>query len=419
MSNLAIRVDQVTKRFRLYQSARSGPLQAILAPRRHAAIPQFTAVDQVSFEVQRGEVVGMLGHNGSGKSTLLKMVAGLLEIDSGRIDVRGRLSLLIALGVGVHPEFTGRENIIYGAMLLGMAKREVLRKMDAIIEFAEIGDYIDQPFRTYSNGMKSRVLFATAMSVDPEIMIVDEALATGDSQFVEKCLQRIREVCRSGATVLFVSHNLHEVSSLCRRCLLMDHGRLIADGPPDETIAKYISLLQRTSVATTETEMPALFAPCAGTGQVSIRDGFFRGAAGATRTLHVGQDYELVFELEATAAVAEAGYLVELRSLSAATVYAVLPSPRPIHEPPADPLQIPAGRSRLVLTLPTWQGGDGGYSFDVQLHRLTASGTPLPEGILCRYERPFRFSSGYSIPRVTARETLMDLGTIRARIEVA
>ncbi|MDH7500058.1 MAG: ABC transporter ATP-binding protein [candidate division NC10 bacterium] len=240
MGEVPIQLDHVCKRFKLYRDPISGPVKEYLFFwKRHHYYQEIMAVKDVSLEVKRGEVVGLIGPNGAGKTTLLKMIAGLLPVDGGEIEIHGKVTALLALGVGVHPEFTGRENILYGGMLLGMSKAEVLRKMPAIIEFAELGDYIDLPFRTYSSGMRARLLFAISMSIDPDILIVDEALATGDAYFVQKSSRRIRELCRSGATILFVSHNLSQIQEICQRVLFMAEGRVVGDGEPSQVVAAY------------------------------------------------------------------------------------------------------------------------------------------------------------------------------------
>ncbi len=240
MSDTVIKLENVGKRFKLYHNIVTGPVQELLFFwKRQQFYKEFMAVKDVSMEIKRGEVVGIIGPNGAGKTTLLKMVAGLLNVDYGKITVNGKVTALMALGVGVHPEFTGRENILYSGMMLGMSKKEVLRKMDGIIEFAEIGRYIDLPFRMYSSGMRARLLFSTFVSIDPDILIVDEALSTGDTYFVRKSSKRIRELCNSGATVVFVSHNLSQVQQLCQRAFLMSEGQLIAEGDSHEIVKTY------------------------------------------------------------------------------------------------------------------------------------------------------------------------------------
>jgi ABC-type polysaccharide/polyol phosphate transport system ATPase subunit len=239
-SELAIEVRRVSKRFKLYNDVVTGPLkELIFFWRREQYRTEFLAVNDVSFTVRRGEVVGIIGPNGAGKSTMLKMIAGLLPIDSGTVAIRGRVTALLALGVGVHPEFTGRENIYFSGLLLGMPKEEIAAKTHSIVEFAEVGDFIDRPLRTYSTGMRARLLFSIAMSIEPDILIIDEALAAGDAYFVTKSTRRIRELCESGATILFVSHNLTQVRQLCSRALFMAEGRVVAEGEPAAMICRY------------------------------------------------------------------------------------------------------------------------------------------------------------------------------------
>ncbi len=244
MTQNAIDITGATKRFQLYDNPVLGPIFQRIAPWHSAArAREKLAIDNVTLRVPRGSVVGLVGQNGSGKTTLLKMIAGLLPVDDGKIVVRGRVTTLLQLGLGIHPEISGRKNILYSGLLLGMSRAEIEGKTDSIVSFADIGEYIDQPFRTYSSGMRSRLMFAIAMSVDPDILIVDEALATGDQQFVKKCLVRIREICRSGATVLFVSHDKVQIQRLCDEAHLLSKGRIIASGPPGEIVAAYDRLM--------------------------------------------------------------------------------------------------------------------------------------------------------------------------------
>ena len=244
MNDIAISAQNISKRFKLYKDIIMDPLKEhLLFWKKEDFYREFWAVKNVFFEVQRGQIVGIIGPNGAGKTTLLKMIAGLLDVDKGNIRVHGKVTALLTLGLGFHLEFTGRENIFYGGMLLGMSKKEILGKMQGIIEFAEVGDYIDRPLRTYSSGMRARLIFATSMSIDPDILLVDEALATGDSYFVQKCSRRIGEMCRSGATILYVSHNMWHIQQICHRALLMDRGEIIADGEPTSVVSRYHQLV--------------------------------------------------------------------------------------------------------------------------------------------------------------------------------
>ena len=232
----AISVHGVSKKYTVYGRRGDRFLEWVTRKPRHR---DFWALRDVSFDIQRGEIVGIVGRNGAGKTTLLRLLTGISAPSAGEIDVNYRMSAILELGSGFHPEFSGRDNVFLGGAVLGMSDEEIERKYDEIVAFSELGPYIDMPFKTYSLGMQARLSFAVAISVEPEIMIVDEALAAGDSYFIAKCFERIRQICASGATVLFVSHNLYLVQRLCRRALWFDNGRLVADGDPATVIRDY------------------------------------------------------------------------------------------------------------------------------------------------------------------------------------
>jgi len=203
----------------------------------------FWAVRNMSFAVERGEALGIIGHNGAGKSTVLKLLSSITAPTSGEIVVDGRLAALIEIGSGFHPELTGRENVYLNGVLLGMRRREITSKLKSIVEFAGVEQFIDTPVKHYSSGMYLRLGFSIAAHLDPEILLLDEVLAVGDAAFQAKCLDRVTELRRAGTTIVFISHNLHAVSRLCERTLLLSKGEILKDGPTNEVIAEYERIL--------------------------------------------------------------------------------------------------------------------------------------------------------------------------------
>jgi ABC-type polysaccharide/polyol phosphate transport system ATPase subunit len=205
---------------------------------------EFWALQDINFQVYRGEAFGIIGSNGAGKSTALKLISRILHPNSGRITTKGRLSALIEVGAGFHPDLTGRENVYLNAAILGMNRREIARKFDEIVEFAGVADFIDTPVKRYSSGMYARLGFAVAAHVDPEILVVDEVLSVGDMQFQEKCFERMRSVVSAGTTVIFVSHNLQAIEMLCKRSMLLTKGKISEIGPTRIVLRRYIREIQ-------------------------------------------------------------------------------------------------------------------------------------------------------------------------------
>ena len=254
MPDPIISVEGISKRYRLrHQSAGYTTLRDSLTDwakgifggrRADAAAPgadeEFWALKDVSFEINRGDVVGIIGRNGAGKSTLLKVLSRITEPTSGRIRLRGRVASLLEVGTGFHPELSGRENIFLNGAILGMTKAEIKAKFDEIVAFSEVEKFLDTPVKHYSSGMYVRLAFAVAAHLDPEILIVDEVLAVGDAQFQKKCLGKMKDVAGAGRTVLFVSHNMAAVQGLCSRAVMLTAGRLTAEGAPDAVIHEYM-----------------------------------------------------------------------------------------------------------------------------------------------------------------------------------
>ena len=236
-SEIAIKVESISKCYEIYEQPSDRLKQFIMPRLRHlAGLPpkkyyrEFWALKDVSFEVKKGETVGIVGRNGGGKSTLLQMICGTVNATSGKITTNGRIAALLELGSGFNPEFTGRENVYMNASVLGLTKEEIDTRFDEIAAFAEIGDFLDQPVKTYSSGMYARLAFSIAINVDPEILIVDEALAVGDARFVAKCMRRIKNIQERGASILFVSHDVGAVRTLCERAIWLDKGCLVDQG---------------------------------------------------------------------------------------------------------------------------------------------------------------------------------------------
>jgi lipopolysaccharide transport system ATP-binding protein len=229
--------------------ALKAPLRAFQNQDDRQVEQAFWALQDMSFEVQPGEVVGVIGRNGAGKSTLLKMLSRITAPTRGRIQVRGRLASLLEVGTGFHPELSGRENIFLNGAILGMTRAEVARKFDEIVAFAEVEKFIDTPVKRYSSGMYVRLAFAVAASLEVDVLVVDEVLAVGDSAFQEKCMARMGDLSTGGRTILFVSHNLGAVSRLCSRALLLDSGRLAFDGTASEGLTQYSIAARSTSTS--------------------------------------------------------------------------------------------------------------------------------------------------------------------------
>lgn len=244
MSAFAVRFQNVVQRFRVIQE-RPDTLREAFSRfhRRRTTYHDFEALKHISFEVPRGTTVGIIGRNGSGKSTILKIMAGVYRPSSGTVEVNGSIAPLIELGAGFHHELTGRENILINGLLLGLSKAEIERLEPSIIEFAEIGEFIDAPVKQYSSGMYMRLAFSVATAVDPDILLVDEILAVGDAGFREKCNQRIDTFRREGKSIVLVSHDQETIRKFCARVLLLDRGELVADGSPETVLARYEELI--------------------------------------------------------------------------------------------------------------------------------------------------------------------------------
>jgi ABC-type polysaccharide/polyol phosphate transport system ATPase subunit len=240
----------VTRRFRVIQERRDTLREAFAKVMRNdVTYYEFDAVRNVSLAIGQGHTVGLIGRNGSGKSTLLKMAAGVYKPTEGTVSVEGTLAPLIELGAGFHHELTGRENILLNGLLMGYSKREMMSREKSIIEFADIGEFIDAPIKQYSSGMYMRLAFAVATEVNPEILLIDEILAVGDTSFQQKCFDRINSFQRAGKTIMLVSHDMGEIERHCDRAVLMEQGSIMAEGTPKEVIEVYKTLWTAEAIA--------------------------------------------------------------------------------------------------------------------------------------------------------------------------
>lgn len=315
----AIRAEGLSKRYRIgasrggYRTLRETIMDAAVAPvHRFRSLlgmapamvepTEHWALRDISFEVQPGEVVGIVGRNGAGKSTLLKILSRITEPTTGRAELHGRVVSLLEVGTGFHHELTGRENVYLNGAILGMSRREIDRKFDDIVAFSEVGKFLDTPAKFYSSGMYVRLAFAVAAHLDPEILIVDEVLAVGDAAFQKKCLDRIQALGKGGGTVLFVSHNMGTVASLCQRAVVLDQGRVIGHGEARQQVRDYIALLnlRATSDLAGRTDR-------AGNGAIRVVDIKLLGAGGRpVDSVLAGEPLTLRFEYRTTKPVLNA-----------------------------------------------------------------------------------------------------------------
>ena len=260
-SELSIQVESLGKCYRIYERPRDRLLQMLLRERKQY-FREFWALKDVSFTVARGETVGIVGRNGSGKSTLLQMICGTVSPTEGSVQTHGRVAALLELGAGFNMEFTGRENVLLNAAIIGFSRDEMQARMQQVLDFSELGDFLDQPVKTYSSGMYARLSFSIAIHVDPDILIVDEALAVGDARFVAKCMRRIKDIKEKGCTILFVSHDVSSVRTLCERVVWLDKGRLVEQGDVFPVTGRFMEYMYQGE----PTEQEAL------QGEIEIQD---------------------------------------------------------------------------------------------------------------------------------------------------
>lgn len=244
MSDIAVRVDHVSKSFRMYHE-RNQTIKSAVMRGRTSVHDDFWALKDVTLDVPSGSTFGLIGSNGSGKSTLLKCLANIYYPNKGTISHFGRIAAMLEVGSGFHTELSGRENIFLNGSILGMSKKEITAKVDEIIDFSGVEQFIDQPVKNYSSGMFVRLGFAVAINVEPDILVVDEVLAVGDAEFQEKCVQKFKDFKKAGRTVILVSHDMGAIQTMCDHAAWLSHGELIETGPAETTIKSYLDSLER------------------------------------------------------------------------------------------------------------------------------------------------------------------------------
>jgi lipopolysaccharide transport system ATP-binding protein len=274
------------------------------------------ALNDVSFEIKRGEVVGVIGPNGAGKSTLLKILSRITEPTAGRVTIEGRVASLLEVGTGFHPELTGRENIFLNGAILGMSKREIRAKFDEIVAFAEVEKFLDTPVKRYSSGMYVRLAFAVAAHLEPEILIVDEVLAVGDAQFQNRCLGKMQGVSHEGRTVLIVSHNMTMIRSLCSRAIVLSAGSIAYDGSVDEGIRHYLNRRTETAATCRLEERTDRH----GSGRLKFIDAYVIGESGIKNVLYMGEPAQIVATFSAAEAVKKCDVSIHVDNVWADTV---------------------------------------------------------------------------------------------------
>ena len=305
-----LKFDRVSKKYRIYHQSEEGKSQhglGRIVHRLRGNWDNFWALRDVSFEVERGEALGIIGQNGAGKSTILKLLYNITTPSKGTIRVNGRLAALIEVASGFHPELTGRENVFLNGSLLGMKRSEIRKKLDSIVDFAGVSAFIDTPVKRYSSGMYLRLGFSIAAHLDPDILLLDEVLAVGDAVFQTKCIERIQQLRNAGTTIVFVSHNLSAVQSLCDRVFLLRQGEIFRNGPPRDVIAEYEHMLTNMPAPTT----PSALTDSSATSPVQILSVNLFNSAGRKTTMFATGD-EVRVEVEYIASETLEDALVEV-----------------------------------------------------------------------------------------------------------
>ena len=409
MSEIVIRADGLGKQYRIGEAqARNDTLRDALAASvgrawrglrrlsRPSRRERFWALRDVSFELARGEVLGIIGHNGARMSTLLKILSRITEPTSGEVMIRGRVGSLLEVGTGFHSELTGRENIYLNGAILGMTRAEIDRKFDEIVAFAGIDRFVDTPVKHYSSGMYLRLGFSVAAHLEPEILLVDEILAVGDAEFQKKCLGRMNEVAREGRTVIFVSHNLDAIQRLCTRCMMLDGGQVAAYGPTADVVAAYLSRGRGPVDAGERVDLSSANRQ-GGSGVRFLSAVFGSGSAEAANRPYTGGPLEVALEIQADSERVVESLAISIRTLGGTLLVNadVIELGQPVHlEPGAntvvfriDALHLNPGRYMVSLwagsTVSTLDYIEEAFEIEVVGLRREALGmTPAENGLV-------------------------------------
>jgi ABC-2 type transport system ATP-binding protein len=355
-----VRVRGAARRFRIFHE-RNATLKEALMRGRRSRYTELWALRGVDVDVAPGESLGVVGENGSGKSTLLKLMAGIIPPHAGTVAVGGRVASMLELGAGFHPDFTGRENVYMNAAILGLSRRDVTRRMDEIVAFSELEAFIDNPVRTYSSGMYTRLGFAVASHVDSDVLLLDEVLAVGDEAFQRKCLGRVFEYRRGGGTVVFVSHDAEAVEQACDRAVLLEHGEVAADGRPGDVLATYRRSLSRARGG----ESARAAGPAGdewGTRRVVVTAVRTCGPDGPTDRVASGDPLRIEIDFRATEPVAAPVFGVELRTLDGTLCYGTNT------RRDTRPIAAVEGDGSVAFTVPALPLHEGRFALTVAVH---------------------------------------------------
>jgi ABC-type polysaccharide/polyol phosphate transport system ATPase subunit len=317
MPDLALEVEHVTKTFRVHHE-RNSSIKGLIAGKGRNRFDEFTALQDVTFDVREGEVFGVIGENGSGKSTLLKLMAGILQPNGGSVRVHRRMSALLELGAGFHPELSGRENVFLNAAILGMTRRDIALRFDDIVEFSGLQAFIDAPVKTYSSGMYVRLAFAVAINVDPRLLIVDEILAVGDVTFQKRCLEKFVEFRNEGRTIVLVTHDMGSVRNMCDRAIWLKHGVVTGEGDPAELVEAYIEQMLGENIRGSDGSIRR------GSGEIQIAsvELFVGGSDQPAKRFRTGDDVRLRLHWRAEKMIPRPVFGIEIEALGGAIVTA-------------------------------------------------------------------------------------------------